>query len=90
VLSSLNSGGRVEYLRENIEMIMVEQLGSTRRLLVLDDENDVAATICMMAATVAYETDHTDDADIFLEKVIAWAPTHVAVDLQLADPDRRG
>lgn len=66
---------------------MIEQPGSTQRLLVLDDENDVAATICMMAATAAFETDNTDDADVFLEKVIAWAPTHVAVDLQLADRD---
>jgi len=65
----------------------MEPMKKPKRLLVLDDENDVAATICMMAATVAYETDHTDDANVFLEKVIAWEPTHVAVDLQLADRD---
>ncbi|MEX0695025.1 MAG: EAL domain-containing response regulator [Rhodospirillales bacterium] len=58
-----------------------------RRLLVLDDDNDVAATICMMAETAGYEIDHTDDAEVFLAKVIAWSPTHVAVDLQLADQD---
>lgn len=60
---------------------------SSRRLLVLDDELDVAATICMMAATAAFETDHTDDADLFLQKVTAWAPTHLIVDLQLEDRD---
>ena len=66
---------------------MMEQVRNLKRLLVLDDENDVAATICMMAATAAYETEHTDNADVFLEKVVDWAPTHVAVDLQLADRD---
>ena len=65
----------------------MEQVQDSKRLLVLDDENDVATTICMMATTAAYETEHTDDADIFLEKVVDWAPTHVAVDLQLADRD---
>ena len=63
------------------------RLPNTRRLLVLDDENDVAATICMMAATASYDAEHTDNADIFLEKVANWAPTHVMVDLQLADRD---
>lgn len=62
-------------------------LSNTRRLLVLDDENDVATTICMMAAAASYDTDHTDDADVFIDKVIRWAPTHVIVDLQLADRD---
>lgn len=66
---------------------MIEHRDSPRRLLVLDDENDVAATVCMMAATAAFDTDHTDNVDHFLEKVIAWAPTHVAIDLQLADRD---
>ena len=56
-------------------------------MLVLDDESDVAATICMMAAQVDYDTDHTDDADVFLGKVTDWAPSHVVVDLQLADRD---
>ena len=65
----------------------MEQPMPTRRLLVLDDENDVAATICMLAATAAYETEHTDDADAFLERVVAWVPTHVVVDLQLSDRD---
>jgi ActR/RegA family two-component response regulator len=60
---------------------------SFRRLLVLDDDNQVAATICRMARTVGYETDHTSDADIFMERLIAWKPTHVSVDLQLADRD---
>lgn len=59
----------------------------SRSLLVLDDEKDVALTMCMMAAMSSYETDHTDDADIFLERVVCRSPTHVAVDLKLADRD---
>ncbi len=65
----------------------MEQPIGTRRLLVLDDEKDVGATICMLAATAAYEAEHTDDADDFLGKVVAWEPTHVVVDLQLSDRD---
>lgn len=57
------------------------------RLLVLDDEQDVANTICLMAKSSAYGTDFTDDSDVFMEKVLTWSPTHVAVDLQLADRD---
>jgi EAL domain-containing protein (putative c-di-GMP-specific phosphodiesterase class I)/CheY-like chemotaxis protein len=66
---------------------MTEQVGYSGRLLVLDDENDVAATICMMAAKASYATSHTDDADIFFDHVVSWVPTHVMVDLQLADRD---
>jgi EAL domain-containing protein (putative c-di-GMP-specific phosphodiesterase class I)/ActR/RegA family two-component response regulator len=74
-------------LSANIEVAVVEKTKVSRSLLVLDDEKDVAATICMMAATVSYDTDHVDNADIFLEKVVTWAPTHVVVDLKLADRD---
>lgn len=66
---------------------MIEQHKIKRRLLVLDDENDVAATICMMAATAAYETEHTDDIDVFFEKLLVWTPTHIAIDLQLSKRD---
>lgn len=66
---------------------MIEQKNDKKRLLVIDDEIDVAATICMMAAAADCDTDHTDDADIFLDKVASWSPTHIAVDLQLADRD---
>ncbi|MBD2653578.1 EAL domain-containing response regulator [Synechocystis sp. FACHB-383] len=70
-----------------MEVTVAEKTKVSRSLLVLDDEKDVAATICMMAATAAYDADYIDDADIFLEKVASSAPTHVAVDLQLADRD---
>ncbi|EGN75904.1 EAL domain-containing protein [Idiomarina sp. A28L] len=60
---------------------------SVGRLLVLDDEMDVASTICLMAKASAFETDYTDDCDVFMEKVLAWSPTHVMVDLQLAERD---
>ena len=66
---------------------MNEKSQRSGRLLVLDDEYDVAFTICMMAKTANYHTDFTTDAADFLEKVTTWAPTHVIVDLQLADRD---
>lgn len=66
---------------------MSEHLKTKKRLLVLDDEIDVAATICLMANAASYETDHTDDSDVFLDRVVSWVPTHVAVDLQLANRD---
>lgn len=65
----------------------MEAAKSSGRLLVLDDEQDVANTICLMARSAAYETDFTGDSDTFMEKLHAWSPTHVAVDLQLADRD---
>lgn len=66
---------------------MSEPGSETRRLLVLDDENDVAATICLLATSAGHEAAHTDDEDEFLERVAAWEPTHVMVDLQLRDRD---
>ncbi|MBQ2263012.1 MAG: EAL domain-containing response regulator [Loktanella sp.] len=56
-----------------------------KRLLVLDDEKNVAETICMMAGAAEFDTEHTCDAGTFIEKVIAWKPTHVVIDLQLGD-----
>lgn len=66
---------------------MIESTIEVKRLLVLDDENDVAEMICMMAATSAFETEHTDDVENFLNKALSWKPTHVIVDLHLADRD---
>ena len=60
---------------------------STRRLLVLDDEPDVAFTMCTIAEGVSFTADHTSDVEEFLEKVVAWEPTHVAIDLQMPGRD---
>lgn len=61
--------------------------GPTQRLLVLDDEADVAATICRMAESAAYKTKHTDNSETFFDYVRSWSPSHVAVDLQLSNRD---
>ncbi|CAI8424703.1 MAG: putative signaling protein [Hyphomonas sp. TMED17] len=66
---------------------MSENTQLSGRLLILDDEYEVAATICMMATTDSYHADFTDNASDFIEKVTSWNPTHVMVDLQLADRD---
>ncbi|MEX0604145.1 MAG: EAL domain-containing response regulator [Marinobacter sp.] len=58
-----------------------------KRLLVLDDEPDVATTLCLMAEGAFFETQHTSDAEVFLEKIDTWSPTHVVVDLQMPDRD---
>lgn len=60
---------------------------SPRRLLVLDDEPDVAFTMCMIAEGVSFTTHHTSDVEEFLDKVVTWTPTHVAVDLQMPGRD---
>ena len=46
--------------------------------MVLDDERDVGATICMMARNAGYETDYTDSIDVFMERLETVPPTHVA------------
>lgn len=66
---------------------MMEYANNARRLLVLDDEADVAATIGMMAEAADYEVAHTVEPSRFFEKLASWAPSHVVVDLQLADRD---
>ncbi|RUO66351.1 EAL domain, c-di-GMP-specific phosphodiesterase class I (or its enzymatically inactive variant) [Pseudidiomarina planktonica] len=65
----------------------MEAAKNSGRLLVLDDEKDVASTICFMAKSSSFETDFTGDADVFMQKVRSWSPSHVIVDLQLADRD---
>lgn len=65
---------------------MVEQIRAGR-VLVLDDELDVAETMCRMAESAAFDTNHTHDANVFLQHAVDWAPTHVVVDLQLSDLD---
>lgn len=47
----------------------------------------MAATICIMAEASSYAAQHTDDANDFFKRLAAWAPTHIVVDLQLADRD---
>lgn len=58
---------------------------SERRLLLLDNRNNVAATVCRMAASSVAE--HADDASSFLMKVRSRAPTPVMADRQLAGRD---
>ncbi|MEX0624639.1 EAL domain-containing protein [Saccharospirillum sp.] len=65
----------------------MEVTSNIKRLLVLDDELDVATTMCMMAQGISFETDHTDNVDQFLDMVDSWRPTHLIVDLQLPDRD---
>jgi len=53
------------------------------RLLIIDDEPSIGAVIARVAASVGYQTLVVENADDFLQKVRSWAPTHIAMDLQM-------
>lgn len=57
------------------------------RLLVLDDERAVAETVCMIGEGLSFSTYATYDMESFLERVAAWQPTHVVLDLQMPGRD---
>jgi EAL domain-containing protein (putative c-di-GMP-specific phosphodiesterase class I)/CheY-like chemotaxis protein len=57
------------------------------RLLVLDDDVDVSATICTIAARAGFETRSTTQADEFFQLVADWQPSHLIVDLVMPDID---
>lgn len=57
------------------------------RLLVLDDEPNVAQTLQVIAESAGHHAAFTTDAGEFLELYDRWRPTHVAVDLVMPDTD---
>lgn len=57
------------------------------RLLVLDDDVDVSATICTIAARAGFDTRSTTQADEFFRLVADWHPSHLIVDLVMPDVD---
>lgn len=61
--------------------------GDPGRLLVLDDEEAVAETVCMIGESISFSTCATYEIESFLEKVAAWQPTHIALDLQMPGRD---
>lgn len=57
------------------------------RLLILDDEDTVAATIALLAENAGHLARWTTDADEFLDLHRSWSPTHLAIDLVMPRRD---
>jgi EAL domain-containing protein (putative c-di-GMP-specific phosphodiesterase class I)/ActR/RegA family two-component response regulator len=57
------------------------------RLLVLDDDAGVAATIAFIAEDAGFEVRCTARPDEFLALVEQWHPTHIALDLLMPEKD---
>jgi EAL domain-containing protein (putative c-di-GMP-specific phosphodiesterase class I)/ActR/RegA family two-component response regulator len=57
------------------------------RLLILDDDPAIGATITMMAQSDAVECRSTAEAESFYRELDAWSPTHIALDLVMPDHD---
>lgn len=57
------------------------------RLLVLDDDVSVSATICAIADRAGFETRSTTHAEEFFRLVSDWQPSHLIIDLVMPDVD---
>jgi EAL domain-containing protein (putative c-di-GMP-specific phosphodiesterase class I) len=60
---------------------------ASNRLLIIDDEPEVAAVIGRVARGAGYDTIVTTDIDDFLDRVRIWQPTVIALDLGMPDLD---
>lgn len=58
-----------------------------RRLLVLDDDAGVAATIAFIAEDAGFEVRSTARPGEFLALVEQWSPSHIALDLLMPEKD---
>ncbi len=61
--------------------------GPRGRLLVLDDDEAVAATIALVAETSGFEVATAAGFDAFWTALHAFAPTHVTLDLSMPEVD---
>ena len=57
------------------------------RLLVLDDEPEVAATVGRVARRAGFDTIVTTDGADFLDRALSWSPTVIVLDLAMPDFD---
>jgi EAL domain-containing protein (putative c-di-GMP-specific phosphodiesterase class I)/FixJ family two-component response regulator len=58
-----------------------------RRLLVLDDDMDVARIVARVGQSAGFETRITSEPEQFLEEVARWDPSHIALDLVMPRMD---
>ena len=54
-----------------------------QRLLIVDDDATIGALVARIANRAGYQTMQVATSDDFLERVRAWGPTHIIVDLQM-------
>ncbi len=59
----------------------------SRRLLILDDEPSIGATIAFIAEDAGFECRATTSATEFFSDCAAWEPTHIALDLIMPEMD---
>lgn len=57
------------------------------RLLILDDDPSIGATIALMAQSSHVECRYTSLAKDFYAELQSWQPTHIALDLVMPDQD---
>ncbi len=57
------------------------------RLLVIDDEPAISATIGRIARGCGYDTAITTDSEDFLSKISSWMPTVIVLDLAIPEMD---
>jgi EAL domain-containing protein (putative c-di-GMP-specific phosphodiesterase class I)/ActR/RegA family two-component response regulator len=62
-------------------------LRSARRVLVLDDDEAVARTMCDALAGAGHEARSTTSADRFFALLAQWEPSHLVVDLVMPEVD---
>ena len=56
---------------------------TAQRLLIVDDDQMIGALVARIANRAGYQTLQVATSDDFLERVRAWGPTHIIVDLQM-------
>lgn len=57
------------------------------RLLILDDDESIARTVALIAASGGAQSRVCTDAREFLDLAASWTPSHLFVDLQMPDMD---
>ena len=61
----------------------------TKRVLIVDDENDRRRLLCCLLETEGYEVADTAEPQAALEAVASWDPDIVLLDVMLGDEDGR-
>lgn len=59
----------------------------SQRLLILDDDPSISATIAMIAEDAGFESSSTSDPEEFFRLVEEWQPSHIALDLVMPQMD---
>ncbi|MGV3741870.1 MAG: EAL domain-containing response regulator [Burkholderiaceae bacterium] len=59
----------------------------TKRLLILDDDQDVAKIISLVAGKLGFSVAQCTEAEQFFEYVEHWKPSYIALDLVMPDMD---